>query len=114
MTDCEVLKEAVAYLKGQAMASSDSCPDCDPRVMAALHLLEDADYLEKYEKSGSQEIEEMSLEELSVMYTFILRGERFCDGHIASFVENGMLYRLFLRHLELLSGGAGGGSDFRG
>ena len=36
------------------------------------------------------------------MYTFILRGERFCDGHIASYIEDGDLLALVERHIELL------------
>ena len=43
----------------------------------------------KYKK-----IEELSLEETLSYLTFIIRGEKFCDGHIASYLEDGTIERL--------------------
>ena len=39
-------------------------------------------------------IEELSLEETLSYLTFIIRGERFCDGHIASYLEDGTIESL--------------------
>lgn len=47
-------------------------------------------------------IEEYNLDELKTMFTFINRGERFCDGHIAAYVENGDLLRLLKRLNEIV------------
>lgn len=56
--------------------------------------LSDFNYLYNYEIYKNKEIEELTLEETLSYITFILRGERFCDGHIASFLENGVLEKL--------------------
>ena len=60
------------------------------------------DYLEIVDgMKGKLEPEEMDLLEAEAMLTYIIRGERFCDGHIAQFIRNGMLLRV-LRRLEVL------------
>ena len=56
--------------------------------------LSDFNYLHNYEIYKKKEIEELSLEETLSYITFIIRGERFCDGHIASFLENGVIEKL--------------------
>ena len=56
--------------------------------------LSDFNYLHNYEIYKKKEIEELSLEETLSYITFIIRGERFCDGHIASFLENGLIEKL--------------------
>ena len=56
--------------------------------------LSDYNYLDNYKKYKNKKIEELSLEETLSYITFIIRGERFCDGHIASFLENGTIEKL--------------------
>ena len=56
--------------------------------------LTDFNYLENFEIYKHKEIEKLSLEETLSYITFIIRGERFCDGHIASALENGMIEKL--------------------
>ena len=56
--------------------------------------LSDFNYLHNYEIYKKKEIEELSLEETLSYITFIIRGERFCNGHIASFLENGLIEKL--------------------
>ena len=58
-------------------------------------------YLELYEKIKDKPIKDLSLDEICVYCTFIRRGERFCDGHIAKFLDNGILVKLYERYLEL-------------
>ena len=40
---------------------------------------------------------ELNLRQIKGYLTYIWRGERFCDGHIAEYMENGVLLKLFLR-----------------
>lgn len=58
--------------------------------------------LSNHEKIANKPIGEMNKKEIATMLTFISRGERFCDGHIASFVESGDLLKLMIRLKELL------------
>lgn len=103
--DLNVLKMAAEYLESQPKVTMDPYPDYDSRVMAALGTLKsDYQYLEHHSKLEGKAVDKMTLNDLATMYTFILRGERFCDGHIASFIEDGSLLRLINRHIELLEG----------
>ena len=56
--------------------------------------LSDFNYLENYEIYKHKELEELSLEETLSYITFIIRGERFCDGHIAAALEDGTIEEL--------------------
>ena len=56
--------------------------------------LTDFNYLENFEIYKHKEIEKLSIEETLSYITFIIRGERFCDGHIASALENGTIEKL--------------------
>ena len=58
-------------------------------------------YLEMYENIKDKKISDLTLDEIVVYCTFINRGERFCDGFIAKFLDNGILVKLFERYLEL-------------
>ena len=103
MTELKILKSAVEYLESQPKVVCDPYPDYDDRVMAALNTMKsDYEYIEHHDKLKDKAIEDMSLADLATMYTFIQRGERFCDGHIAGFIEDGRLLKLFNRHIELL------------
>lgn len=70
---------------------------------AFVFLKLDVDYLSNYEKITAKgiRIEEMNIGQLSAMFTFIQRGERFCDGHMATYIEDGTVLRLLLRLKEL-------------
>ena len=56
--------------------------------------LPDYNYLDNIRKYKRKRIEELSLEETLSYLTFIIRGERFCDGHIATALENGTIEKL--------------------
>lgn len=103
MDDIAVLKAAADYLRDRPTVVCDPYPAYDGRVLDALNILPtDTDYLENHEKLENKAVGEMDLEDLSTMYTFIQRGERFCDGHIAGFIEDGSLLDLIDRHIALL------------
>lgn len=103
MKDLEILKAAADYLKDQPKVVFDPYPDYDERVMNALGTLKsDTDYLEHHANLEDKPIETLNLTELATIYTFIQRGERFCDGYIAGVIEDGSLLQLVNRHIELL------------
>lgn len=58
-------------------------------------------YKEIYEKIEQKDINKLSKDELVAYFTYIERGERFCDGHIAKFLDNGIFVKLYERYLEL-------------
>ena len=58
-----------------------------------LKLL-DYNYLDNFRIYKYKKIEELTLKETLSYLTFIIRGERFCDGHIASALENGTIEKL--------------------
>lgn len=101
MKDIEKLRLAADYLREQPKVEYNPWPVYPALIYDALRTLEDLNYSENYDKLQGTAIETMTLEQIATMYTFILRGERFCDGHIASYIEDGTLYRLVLRHIEL-------------
>ncbi len=100
--DKKVLLECIEYLQENPKVEYNPYPVYDGRVMVALALLEpDYDYLSHYEAMNNMPIDKMNIDNIKTMLTFINRGERFCDGHIASFVEDGCLLRLLQRLSEL-------------
>lgn len=99
----EILSQAAEYLKDNPKVECNPYPAYEDCVMEALGTLElDQDYMKNHDEIGTKEIETLSLREIATMYTFIQRGERFCDGHIAAYIENGTIYKLILRHMELI------------
>lgn len=52
-------------------------------------------------KKNNKKIRDFTFEEVKAMLTYINRGEKFCDGHIASKIEDGTLLEL-LKRLKLL------------
>ena len=56
--------------------------------------LVDINYLSNLRIYKYKKIEELSLEETLSYLTFLIRGERFCDGHIASALEDGTIEKL--------------------
>ena len=55
-----------------------------------LKLL-DKNYLDNCEYIKEKNIFELNFNEILSYFTFIIRGDRFCDGHIASFLEDGTI-----------------------
>lgn len=88
-------------------------PQYDDCVMQALNQLPpDMNYSANYEKIGDKEISQMNRKEIATMLTFIQRGERFCDGHIACYVEDGTLLKLMERLREIEGKQIADGSRF--
>ena len=56
--------------------------------------LADYNYLDNVKIYKHKKIEELSLEETLSYLTFIIRGERFYDGHIAYYLGNGTIEKL--------------------
>lgn len=64
------------------------------RVFYELELM-DKNYIENYDKYiKNKNIEDLSAYEILSYFTHIIRGERFCDGMIASALESGLIEKL--------------------
>lgn len=60
------------------------------------------DYREQYKLIQDKAIDELTLSDLKVIFTYMDRGERFCDGLIAvSFIDTGKFEKLYERYLKL-------------
>lgn len=102
MVKVKEMDRIIEFLKNNKTVTCNPYPQYDEPIMQALSLLpSDMNYSEHYEKIQDKEISKMSRSEIATMLTFIQRGERFCDGHIASFVESGTLLELVIRLREL-------------
>ncbi len=101
----EELQSIIDFLETNPKIIYDSYPQYPKEISVLLASLDfDIDYFTKYEDRVSDlAIEEMNLEDIKVMFTFIQRGERFCDGNIASYVEDETLLKLAKREIELLN-----------
>ncbi|MCQ2518259.1 MAG: DUF6508 domain-containing protein [Lachnospiraceae bacterium] len=98
----EELDSIIEYLKINKTVEFSPYPVYSAEIYKALDLLEeDINYLSNHRKIENKSINDMSKKEIATMLTFISRGERFCDGHIAGFVESGDLLKLMLRLKEL-------------
>ena len=66
-------------------------------------LRQDHKYLENMEVISNKHIRicEYGIDELTTHLTFIQRRERFCDGFIATQIDNGMLLMLLERLYEI-------------
>ncbi|MFK4791519.1 DUF6508 domain-containing protein [Microbacterium sp. ZW T5_56] len=81
-------------------------PDYDEMLMGALDaastiLGPDHDYLASFERTREVPISSASVSDLSTWFTYIQRGERFADGHIAHYVESGEFLLLLDRLVAL-------------
>lgn len=102
-SDVDKLKDALAFLETNPKVPCTPYPSYDARIFTVLNSLGiDEAYMERSEKIKDKPIEKMSLEELKTMYSFMLRAERFCDGAIAEYVEDGSLAKMVKREIELL------------
>jgi len=61
------------------------------------------DYRKNIEKIKLKEISKLKLKEVDNYLTFIYRGERFSEGFISTFIDNGILLKLLNRLLEIFS-----------
>jgi len=52
---------------------------------------------------NEEAIKSASLDEIKTVLTYCVRGERFCDGHWESMIENGNVRRILERLIELRS-----------
>lgn len=99
----EELKEAATFLEINPKIQFNPYPSYDGRIYTVLNSLGiDNMYMDNYEEIKDKPIEALSLEDLKTKYTFILRAERFCDGAIARYVEDGSLTKMVKREIELL------------
>lgn len=97
------LREARAFLEANPKVEFNPYPLYDRRIFTVLHSLGvDEMYMKNAEKIEGKPIEEMSLRELKTMYSFISRAEKFCDGAIAGYVEDGTMVKMVKREIELL------------
>ncbi|WP_316667961.1 DUF6508 domain-containing protein [uncultured Propionibacterium sp.] len=62
------------------------------------------DYREGFRRFGHKPMTELDREEAATALTFVVRTERFVDGTIASWIEDGRLERLLARALRLADG----------
>ena len=53
-------------------------------------------------KKKNKSVENYDLTETRAVLTYFVRGERFCDGHMASCIEGGYLLKWLSRYKELL------------
>lgn len=103
LIDTKRLNDIIAYLESKPLIEYTPYPQYDKRIYEVLSSLGfDNDYLLKHEELEDKNIYDMNLDDLRAMYTFIERGERFCDGCIAEYVENGTLLELTKRESILL------------
>ncbi len=73
-------------------------------IWNALELLGwDYEYLDHYDKYCKDVLpSEMSVRQIQTMMTYMFRGEKFCDGFIGGYLENGTFLKLLLRLDDLL------------
>lgn len=104
MIDVKVLDDCIKYLEKTHDIECNPYPDYSKEIYDALNILDtDVDYISNISKIENKDIESMNIDDIRTMLTFIARGERFCDGHIAEFVCNGILFKLMVRLKELIS-----------
>lgn len=97
------LKAAAEYLRKGPKVECDPYPRYTGDVFTVLNSLgTDVKYGDKYELIKDKDISQMSIDDLRVMYTFILRSERFCDGSIMGYIEDGTILKLLEREIAAL------------
>ncbi len=70
-------------------------------ILDDLNLL-NKDYIVYFNDVKRKKIIDLTKEEIGIYLTAIIRGERFCDGHIAFYIKNGFLKELIDRLISLL------------
>lgn len=96
------IEEALEYLRNNPYVEYIYGQAYDQRVYNVLgSLWLDMDYQHNYRDINEDKLDELTLEQIATYYTFILRSERFADGSIASYINDGTLLRLVKRQAEL-------------
>lgn len=62
------------------------------------NYLEIVELLEK----SNKKISNYDKNEICCILTWFVRGERFCDGHMATYIHNGLLLQWLIRYKEML------------
>ena len=60
----------------------------------------DYEYRQHIEAVKLKQIAELTLSEITTYFTWLDRGERFCDGLIASYIDNGTVTQLLERIID--------------
>jgi len=94
------LEELLEFLKTEPQMDYLSYPKEVFDILYNLGI--DDDLYEKHTIVESKKIKEMTLDDIKVMYSYIIRGERFCDGHILMYIEDNTLYKLLQRQIEII------------
>lgn len=103
----ESVENCLALLRtGYCVPYHEGYPLYDPRIMAVCETMEECrlenmHYLELIEKVRKKRIERLTLSEVYIYLTYIFRQERFCDGNINIFIENGILLRVLTQYVLL-------------
>jgi len=101
--DLNHLKKAIEYLESKPVVQYNPYPEYEKCVYDVLYSLgTEVDYFSKHNYICENSKAEMSFEDLRVMYTFILRGERYSLGFIGTNIEDGTILLLAKREYELI------------
>jgi len=81
-------------------------PIYDSRLLAAMSgasrlVGQDFDYVNHVDEVKNLRVPEMTRDQLATFLTWVQRSERFCDGAIDSFVQDGRLLQALRRVVEL-------------
>lgn len=95
---------------GYSPDTLDGYPIYDDRIRVLVKAIHeegifDRDYLKHYEMMKNKEVRSLSHKEVCTFLTYIARAERFCSGHIAMQIRDGVLELLLKRYLELTATG---------
>ena len=85
-----IYKEEVTRFK--RIISSDKWCDYDYQLLEQQKLIESPSL-----------IDQADLTDIRSLLTYVQRGERFCDGHIASMITSGIVKRIFDRLRTILN-----------
>jgi len=94
----KVLDDCIELLESGYKVEWKKHPEYDKRMWDIFNLLVerqhiDSDYMNKaYVRE--KEIEDLTIDEVYSYLTWLMRGERFCDGHVSEYVDNGILLKL--------------------
>lgn len=97
--DLELLTQTIKIL-------NNNFDDNSPKSLQQLHQfhkylrnqdLLDTNYLNNYQLLQDKDISIMTQEEVLTSLTFFIRGDRFCEGLLASALEDGTFLKLLIR-----------------
>ena len=79
-------------------------PECPNGMWSIASIFEsDSEYLENYKQYCEGVLStEMNVRQIRTMLTYLVRGEKYCDGFINKYLENHYLLKLLLRLDDLL------------